>query len=177
MYEIDYWSIAPSRAVDNGGMVRSCHSNIRSNVVTNSSKLAVHNNILLTQHFGRLTKVLVVGVCHSYCNVIPIKWQSISPSDPPAQVSPSYPVPLNTQEVNPLSGKKLLRTEFRNSILGHTNQLWTWHAITYQSSSAKEFCSTSKCLFKLLIRNCWIFTSFKNAFDGIIVDYTLQTKE
>lgn len=99
------------------------------------------------------------------------------PSDPPAQVSPSYPVPLNTQEVNPLSGKKLLRTEFRNSILGHTNQLWTWHAITYQSSSAKEFCSTSKCLFKLLIRNCWIFTSFKNALDGIIVDYTLQTKE
>lgn len=65
MHENDYWSIAPSRAVDNGGMVRSCHSNIRSNVVTNSSKLVVYNNILLTQHFGRLTKVLVVGVCHS----------------------------------------------------------------------------------------------------------------
>lgn len=46
MYEIDYWSIAPCRAVENGGMVRSCHSNIWSNVVTNSSKLAVHNNIL-----------------------------------------------------------------------------------------------------------------------------------
>lgn len=99
------------------------------------------------------------------------------PSDPPTQVSPSYPVPLNTQEVNPLSGKKLLKTEFRNSILGHTNQPWTWHDITYQSSSAKEFCSTSKCLFKLLIRNRWIFTSFKNALEGIIVDYTLQTKK
>lgn len=99
------------------------------------------------------------------------------PSDPPTQVSPSYPVPLNTQEVNPLSGKKWLKTEFRNSILGHTNQPWTRHDITYQSSSAKEFCSTSKCLFKLLIRNRWIFTSFKNALEGIIVDYTLQTKK
>lgn len=164
------------RAVDNGGMVRSCHSNIRSNV-TNSSVLEVHNKILLT-HVGRLTKVLLVGVCHSILQCVPIKWQSIPPpSDPPTQVSPSYPVPLNTQEVNPLSGKKLLKTEFRNSILGHTNQPWTWHDITYQSSSAKEFCSTSKCLFKLLIRNRWIFTSFKNALEGIIVDYTLQTKK
>lgn len=113
-----------------------------------------------SQHTLDTTFWKVVGVCRTlYCNVIPIKCQSIPPSDPPAQVSPSYPVPLNTQEVNPLSEKKLLRTEFRNSILGHTNQLWTWHAITYQSSSAKGFCSTSKCLFKLLIRNCWIFTS------------------
>lgn len=166
------------RAVDNGGMVRSCHSNIRSNV-TNSSVLEVHNKILLTQHVGRLTKVLLVGVCHSILQCVPYQMTKYSPppSDPPTQVSPSYPVPLNTQEVNPLSGKKLLKTEFRNSILGHTNQPWTWHDITYQSSSAKEFCSTSKCLFKLLIRNRWIFTSFKNALEGIIVDYTLQTKE
>lgn len=156
------------RAVDNGGMVRSCHSNIRSNV-TNSSVLATCWEV--NQGLTCRSLSLYIAMCS-------ISNDKVSPpSDPPTQVSPSYPVPLNTQEVNPLSGKKLLKTEFRNSILGHTNQPWTWHDITYQSSSAKEFCSTSKCLFKLLIRNRWIFTSFKNALEGIIVDYTLQTKK
>lgn len=156
------------RAVDNGGMVRSCHSNIRSNV-TNSSVLATCWEV--NQGLTCRSMSLYIAMCS-------ISNDKVSPpSDPPTQVSPSYPVPLNTQEVNPLSGKKLLKTEFRNSILGHTNQPWTWHDITYQSSSAKEFCSTSKCLFKLLIRNRWIFTSFKNALEGIIVDYTLQTKK
>lgn len=157
------------RAVDNGGMVRSCHSNIRSNV-TNSSVLATCWEV--NQGLTCRSMSLYIAMCSiSNDKVFP------PPSDPPTQVSPSYPVPLNTQEVNPLSGKKLLKTEFRNSILGHTNQPWTWHDITYQSSSAKEFCSTSKCLFKLLVRNRWIFTNFKNALEGIIVDYTLQTKE
>lgn len=156
------------RAVDNGGMVRSCHSNIRSNV-TNSSVLATCWEV--NQGLTCRSMSLYIAMCS-------ISNDKVSPpSDPPTQVSPSYPVPLNTQEVNPLSGKKLLKTEFRNSILGHTNQPWTRHDITYQSSSAKEFCSTSKCLFKLLIRNRWIFTSFKNALEGIIVDYTLQTKK
>lgn len=156
------------RAVDNGGMVRSCHSNIRSNV-TNSSVLATCWEV--NQGLTCRSMSLYIAMCS-------ISNDKVSPpSDPPTQVSPSYPVPLNTQEVNPLSGKKLLKTEFRNSILGHTNQPWTWHDITYQSSSAKEFCSTSKCLFKLLVRNRWIFTNFKNALEGIIVDYTLQTKE
>lgn len=45
MYEIDYWFIVSSRAVENGGMVRSCYLNIRFNVVINFSKLVVYNNI------------------------------------------------------------------------------------------------------------------------------------
>lgn len=93
MYKNGYWSNAPSRAVDYGGMVRSCHSNIQSNI-TNSTMLDVHNKILLTQHVGRLTKVLLVGVCHSILKCVPYRMTKYPPIWPSSSSLPLLSCPL-----------------------------------------------------------------------------------
>lgn len=152
MYEIDYWSIAPCRAVENGGMVRSCHSNIRSNVVTNSSKLAVHNNILLTQHFGRLTKVLVVGVCHStilQCD--PYQMTKYPPIWPSSSSLPLLSCPLkHSRGQSPVRKKSCWGQNFEIPYLaiqinlGHGMQLPINHLV--QRNSVVHPSVSSSCL-------------------------------